>query len=275
MINSHRAQAIIDLSPPKTLEQLYHLIGLFNFYCIFVYNFAEIMKPLTRLTTGVKMKKNDNSWKQLEISWGEDQDKSFSLMKHILSNPPVLSYPDWTKPFILYVDASKNAFAFALHQVFDKESHESGLSNAHLPIPDPTDDDNSRSKWKAALLEDSLYQGAFKQLLDGQKLDQYFISKSALIWKSPEGNKICVPKSMIRHVFNNFHDSVGHARFRRSWSLLSNEFTRPGVHTLLKNYIDACPTCQRTKSTRMLPEGNMPEQTSCRWLSIPSQWISL
>lgn len=251
MINRHRAQSIINLSAPRNFEDLYHLIGLFNFYRIFVYNFAEIMKPLTSLTIGLKVKKNDHSWKQLKIKWGEEQEKSLKLMKHILSNPPVLAYPDWSKPFILHVDALRHAFAFALHQAFDRQQGDTFSLSAN---------DGFRSSWLASLKDDSLYQQIIKKLEAGEGIDQYEISKNVLIFKSIDGVKACVPKAMIQSVFHDFHDAVGHPGFRRSWALISAEFIRPNLHTLLKNYVDQCPTCQRTKSSRLRPEGEMPPE---------------
>lgn len=104
-----------------------------------------------------------------------------------------------------------------------------------------------------------LYQQTLKRLEAGEKVDNYRILNNALVVESIEGKRICVPKKMIKHVFHDLHDSIGHHGFRRSWSLVSDEFTRPGLHTLLKSYIDQCPTCQRTKSSRSSPEGEMAE----------------
>ncbi|SNX86179.1 uncharacterized protein MEPE_04888 [Melanopsichium pennsylvanicum] len=50
------------------------------------------------------------------IEWGPPQDQALEALKTALSSPPTLAYPDFARPFLLYVDASKQAFAAALHQ---------------------------------------------------------------------------------------------------------------------------------------------------------------
>ena len=51
-----------------------------------------------------------------EWKWGEDQDKAFqALIKH-LTGPPVLCYPDFSKPFLLRTDASKQGLGAVLCQ---------------------------------------------------------------------------------------------------------------------------------------------------------------
>ena len=51
-----------------------------------------------------------------EWKWGEDQDKAFqALIKH-LTGPPVLCYPDFSKPFLLRTDATKQGLGAVLCQ---------------------------------------------------------------------------------------------------------------------------------------------------------------
>ena len=38
---------------------------------------------------------------------GTEQQQMFEKLKHIISTVPVLAYPDFNRPFILYTDASK------------------------------------------------------------------------------------------------------------------------------------------------------------------------
>ncbi|UTT87942.1 hypothetical protein NDA17_000757 [Ustilago hordei] len=47
-------QAVCTLSPPETLQDLYHLVGLFNYYHDFIPNYAGIASPLTSLLRGHK-----------------------------------------------------------------------------------------------------------------------------------------------------------------------------------------------------------------------------
>ena len=71
---------------------------------------AESAAPLYRLT------KKGVGW-----TWDISCEESFtSLCKTLSENPVTLSYPDWSKPFHLEVDASQDAIGAVLAQEDDK-----------------------------------------------------------------------------------------------------------------------------------------------------------
>ncbi|KAJ1036411.1 hypothetical protein NDA13_000291 [Ustilago tritici] len=122
-------QAVKSLSPPMTLQGLYHMVGLFNYYRNFIPNYAGWASPLTSLLCGHKYQRSSKGMWQLvntngqttkasdiNIEWGTAQDKALDDLKGVLSSLPTLAYPDFSRPFLLYVDASQKAFAAALHQ---------------------------------------------------------------------------------------------------------------------------------------------------------------
>ena len=45
--------------------------------------------------------------------------KAFESLKQALTSPPVLAYPDYTKPFIVEVDASNDGLGAVLSQEQD------------------------------------------------------------------------------------------------------------------------------------------------------------
>ena len=51
-IPPERIQALIDCPPPKTKQELVSLLGLLNFFCIWIPNFSLIAKPLYEATKG-------------------------------------------------------------------------------------------------------------------------------------------------------------------------------------------------------------------------------
>ena len=68
------------------------------------------MKPLNDLLTGhpthssadqKKKKKSITPWQ-----WGPGQQTAFDTIKGKLSYPPILSYADFAKPFVVHTDAS-------------------------------------------------------------------------------------------------------------------------------------------------------------------------
>ncbi len=51
------------------------------------------------------------SRKDTSFTWGPAQQQAFDSLKHALTSPPVLAYPDYTQPFLLYTDALINPLA--------------------------------------------------------------------------------------------------------------------------------------------------------------------
>ncbi|GES83881.1 KRAB-A domain-containing protein [Rhizophagus clarus] len=100
-----KLRVIKEFPIPKDLTQLRGFIALASYYRKFVKNFSCIVEPLNRL-----LKKNT------PFVWGNDQVDSFEYLKTCLMTPPILSYPNFEKPFILYTDASTFALGAILSQ---------------------------------------------------------------------------------------------------------------------------------------------------------------
>lgn len=54
--------------------------------------------------------------KDVPFKWTDECEKSFLEFKNLLAHPPILSYPDFTKEFILHTDASNIAVGAVLSQ---------------------------------------------------------------------------------------------------------------------------------------------------------------
>ena len=87
----------------------------------FIKDYAKIIRPLNDLSVGhlthtplskKKKKKSSVLWE-----WGEAQQCAFDTIKEKLSSPPVLAYADFSKPFMLYTDASTEGLDAVLYQV--------------------------------------------------------------------------------------------------------------------------------------------------------------
>ena len=85
------------LEAPKNTRQLKQFLGMVNFYRDLWPRRSHILAPLNKLSS-VKGKKN---WK-----WGPAENKAFLEAKRMLSKEALLSFPDFTKQFHLYSDAS-------------------------------------------------------------------------------------------------------------------------------------------------------------------------
>src|SRR5208283_3774851 len=81
-------------------------LGLANYYWKFIYHFATIAAPLTKLLCHHK-----------EFTWNGEQQLAFDKLKRLLMTAPVLTLPNLDKPFILYFDtAGSNAISGILCQ---------------------------------------------------------------------------------------------------------------------------------------------------------------
>ena len=105
-----KLEAVENMPPPKTPKEVRQFLGLVGYYRKFVPKFADIARPLTNLT------KQD-----VRFEWSEKCQKTFQLLKDMLLKEPVLKYPDPSKPYTLFTDASKYAWACVLTQEYEHE----------------------------------------------------------------------------------------------------------------------------------------------------------
>ena len=85
------ANTIIQFSVPRDVKTLKSFLALCNYCAEFIPNFATIAEPLTKLL------RKTQPW--------IDQQESLKRLKSLMAEPPVLAYPDYSKPFVLYTDA--------------------------------------------------------------------------------------------------------------------------------------------------------------------------
>ena len=105
-----KLEAVENMPPPKTPKEVRQFLGLVGYYRKFVPKFADIARPLTNLT------KQD-----IKFEWSDKCQKTFQLLKDMLLKEPVLKYPDPSKPYTLFTDASKYAWACVLTQEYEHE----------------------------------------------------------------------------------------------------------------------------------------------------------
>ena len=102
--------AIKTLPHPTTVKQVRGFIGMCSYYRRFIPNFSEIAEPLLRLTK-----------KYARFNWSTECQDAFDYLKNSLTVVPLLAYPDTTKPYVLYTDASDTCVGACLTQTTDGE----------------------------------------------------------------------------------------------------------------------------------------------------------
>jgi hypothetical protein len=100
-----KVQAIIDMERPKTKRQLRRFIGMVNYYRYMWKKRSHLLAPLATL-----------AGKNSVFTWTEKHTQAFEAVKAIVSQEVMLSFPDYSQPFELYVDASDKQLGAVLMQ---------------------------------------------------------------------------------------------------------------------------------------------------------------
>ena len=105
-----KLEAVRKMPPPTTPKEVRQFLGLVGYYRKFVPKFADIARPLTNLT-------------KLDVpyEWITRCQEAFEFLKQMLLKEPILKYPDPSKPYTLFTDASKFAWACVLTQEYEHE----------------------------------------------------------------------------------------------------------------------------------------------------------
>ena len=118
-----KIEKIISWPVPVNTDDLRTYLGFTGYYRKFVRDYAKIARPMNDLLTGDVPKRKsrrkqpaspDPGW-----HWGTKQQEAFDHLKKQLTSPPILSYPDYTQPFILHTDACAEGLGAVLYQCSD------------------------------------------------------------------------------------------------------------------------------------------------------------
>ena len=104
-------EAIAECPPPDTYTKVKSFVGLVGHYRRFIKGFANIAAPLYDLTSG------ENKHKKSEhLDLPPKAREAFDHLKAACLQMPILSFPDFSKPFLLETDASGKGLGAVLSQ---------------------------------------------------------------------------------------------------------------------------------------------------------------
>lgn len=100
------------------------MMGLLSYYCHYVKDFSCIAGPLYDLTKGPAMAPEEKGAQKLlpshtHIEWTDTHQQTLEKLVDCLVHSPVLAFPDFSKPFVLHIDASNMGFGAELYQQQD------------------------------------------------------------------------------------------------------------------------------------------------------------
>jgi len=162
-------EKIKNFPVPKNVKGIQQFLGLAGYYRKFIMNFASIATPLNQL-----IKKTET------FNWGTEQQIAFEILRNKLMNPPILRYPDLTKPFMLMTDASGYALGAVLGQKDDLNNKTKDHVIAYASRALKTHEKNYSTIEKEALAIVFAIKH-FRHYVFGQKIKLYTDHKP-LIW---------------------------------------------------------------------------------------------
>ncbi|KAL4007870.1 hypothetical protein ACER0C_001722 [Sarotherodon galilaeus] len=112
-----KVDAVAKWQCPRSVSELRSFLGFASYYRRFVEGFATLAAPLHQVVAklaGTKTKKG--SGQSLSAIWTPQCEESFEALKAKLVSAPVLAYADFTRPFILEIDASHSGLGAVLSQ---------------------------------------------------------------------------------------------------------------------------------------------------------------
>ena len=123
-MDERNVEAVKDLTKRKyeTVGHIRQLMGLLSFHRRHIQDFATLSKPLSDLLEqpasqiSKEMKKKGGTPSKQKIIWEDKHQKALTKLVKMVTNPPILAYPDMTKHFFIHTDASAQGLGAILYQ---------------------------------------------------------------------------------------------------------------------------------------------------------------
>lgn len=106
-VDPEKVSAILNIPVPKSVPEIRSFLGMCSWYRRFVKDFATISAPLTNLLK-----------KSRKFVWTDDCQGAFQTLKERLVSAPILTCPDFSRPFTVQTDASGFGLGAVLSQTY-------------------------------------------------------------------------------------------------------------------------------------------------------------
>ena len=116
MADPDKVRKVATWPVPTSTKETQSFLGFASYYRRFIRDFAEIAKPLHRLTE-----------KTAPFNWTVECQAAFQELRQRLTSAPILAHPDFSQQFILDTDASDIGMGAVLSQV-DREGRERAIA---------------------------------------------------------------------------------------------------------------------------------------------------
>ena len=169
-----KTECVRNWPVPTNVKEVRSFLGFCSYYRRFIFRFSEIAKPLHKLTE-----------KGSRFKWTEECQDAFLQLKNKLISAPILAHPDFSRSFILDVDACDQSIGAVISQKIDGEEHAIAYASRTL-----SKTERRYCVTRKELLALVTFVKHFKHYLYGQKF-LVRTDHSSLKWlmnfKNPEG----------------------------------------------------------------------------------------
>ena len=113
-----KCTAILALKPPTTVKELRKFLGMVMYYRDLWEKRSQMVAPLTDLIgeCGETKTTRKNKTKKKKFYWTALHQESFEAIKKTIAREVMLAYPDYSKPFEIYTDASTRQLGAVITQ---------------------------------------------------------------------------------------------------------------------------------------------------------------
>ncbi len=110
--------AIHALNPPNNVKEIRHFLEMVQYYRDMWAKHSEMLAPLTDLVGECIKRKTTkkNKTKKKPWQWDLIHQQAFDNVKAAIAKEVVLAYPDFSKPFEIYTDASSTQLGAVIAQ---------------------------------------------------------------------------------------------------------------------------------------------------------------
>ena len=218
-----KLESIRKMPAPRTAKEVKQFLGLIGYYRKFVPRFADISRPLTKLTRH-----------NVVFEWTDQCSKAFNHLCELLMEYPILRYPDPKQGYILYTDASAIGWSGVLTQ---EHLDEKGKPTNH-PIGYVSGQfRGSQLNWAALIKE------AYAIYMSVRRLSFYVTDVEVTIRSDHLPLKKFLNKQTMNSKVNNWAVELEQFRLHLEWI--------PGTRNLLADSLSrllhVVPDAQKTK----------------------------
>lgn len=108
-VDPEKVKSILEMPIPRSQKEVRQFVGTASWYRRFIPDFATRLYPLTNLLK-----------KRTQFEWSQKAHEAFLDIRSCLVTSPILSCPDFSKPFIVSCDASGCGLGAVLSQESDR-----------------------------------------------------------------------------------------------------------------------------------------------------------